>query len=480
MSLDKGEGERNNDTRIERKKGLYPIRKAIRMRGLILYLFLFPPVFYGFSQEKENSPKEPSIEEKISLCNKRLAELKKSQKQVLSEAIALFTDNPVSSPQCIKKRDVLIDFGPSIAPFLLQQLTLGGEHPNLADHCAEILAGLVKKHQVRSILPNLFELLKAPSKNTRLRVLSILKEYKENSITVQPLVDAYRTEEDPSVKAEILVALASRGVPEAKPLILEAFKNPSNTIRFAAMSGASLMKLENAIPFLVDLLQEKSEGVRKKAFEALQKFNGSSFLPFLHDLLLPENSNPIALEVLQLISEKSDDSSLQPLRQYARTLLKRKNRGERELFEETVFILNRMGDESLNNDLLEEPVKELKKNPTSYWNVYRIGNIYYRLSKYKLAISWYNKAVSVARIPNEFRSHIYTELARCYSLLGDVKKALEFLEKAQLKDYSILNEDPDFENLRKNGRFKKKTFFFLRGRFHKSGFSPNGELPIQD
>ena len=96
-----------------------------------------------------------------------------------------------------------------------------------------------------------------------------------------------------------------------------------------------------------------------------------------------------------------------------------------------------------------------EKDPNFLYAPFNIGLIYAKQKKYKDAIAITQKALKNLKAPNE---KAYYNLACFYSLDGQKKKAIKYLEKSikqGFRDFNKIESDTDFKNIRDEKKYKK-------------------------
>ncbi|MFW5901221.1 MAG: HEAT repeat domain-containing protein, partial [bacterium] len=146
--------------------------------------------------------------------------------------------------------------------------------------------------------------LGTPYPEYRRAALSLSSELKGEQV-LHDLMEAY-DEYDTQVKAEIIRAFAERGDVSAIPLIEDALKHESQTIRKAAIPALTQLAREKSVPGLTGILHAGRTEEVKLAKEALMTLAPEHYLPELTDRYqdFPAESK---IAVLELIGTRHAD-----------------------------------------------------------------------------------------------------------------------------------------------------------------------------
>ncbi len=187
---------------------------------------------------------------------------------------------------------------PSVIPYLMEALYdsfwwYGGEERMQA------LLGAIASYD-KAALNKLRVAMNAKEPTVRRYAIALLRPMREPSIMDDLEMAFYDTNYDVAEKA--LEALLEFGE-DALPILSKALVSPNTWIREKSVWGLGVIGGERAIVYLLEMLDDKTDAVRKEAIRSLSKLKDPRALPTLHAISQKRENREVAKLARQAIAE---------------------------------------------------------------------------------------------------------------------------------------------------------------------------------
>jgi tetratricopeptide (TPR) repeat protein len=354
----------------------------------------------------------------------------------------------------------LASLDPAAAPLLVPRLDPGAEPTAASLFVAREVARALAPIAHAGATPGLLALLRTDRTEARANALRVLGASSDTALASRALTRAFRGEETALLRAGALEGLARQGGSANLDVVAEALRSGDEALEALALDAFAGARAAGQADAVRAYLLEHPDAAAARlgglvAYwsavpEALDRDTQraalalvSSGAPLRSDLLL-------FLDALPDIRDARPDDVRDPLEPLVKG-------SDRELREEALMCLARLGDRKARRELLRARDEVLNENKGWYKAWRERGDVLLRIGDADRAARDYRKALELmgdARERDEARREILVELARCHVLEGRLRQASEELERAELPAAAreALAADPDFAPLVEHAR----------------------------
>lgn len=149
----------------------------------------------------------------------------------------------------------------------------------------------IPAESLNKIVNKLLQLMDDPQNDIRIRQKALAALGFSNHPSVQTLIEDSYESGDEEWMQYALLAMERSAEKQWFPLVISCLNHENDLIRLAAVSAAGELEIGDAIPSLIDMLQEQNNEIRIAAAWALSQIGGEE-----------------AQEALELLLEQTDDS----------------------------------------------------------------------------------------------------------------------------------------------------------------------------
>ncbi|MCZ6596957.1 MAG: hypothetical protein O7B99_04905 [Planctomycetota bacterium] len=359
------------------------------------------------------------------------------------------------------KKEILAlgpDAPPILVPFVDPGL-LGGETERFrARGVAEALCLM----ETRSITDALIRMARSGSQEARVNAMRVLGFSKDHRRASECLADIFRHANQKDMRREAVTGLARLGGKKNEAILLEALEDNDRNLLKAVLAGLTEVGSKAARSRVRELAGVPDTAARL-VDEILAYYLAVADAVDANDVrTLVRLAAHDALKDIQRIRildtlpgfDPNLDSSLKKLFQ---PIL---DSPGTDLREAAQVCLARLGDRSMERELIRRYDDMVDKNPRWATAYEQRGDIYFRLEKYTQASKDFKKAIRTSKDqvrPRGIWWHLYVSLARSYAFENKLKNAYDTLKEGSLKRSVMLElaEDPDFAALRAHSRYGK-------------------------
>ena len=251
-------------------------------------------------------------------------------------------------------------------------------------------------------------------------------------------------------RAEAIRGVARHGHPDARSISTGLLKtrNPPE-IEVAALDALALLgKPERGdIQLVCDLSRDttRSNAPRAAALRCLGSFPSNlDSLRALHDALKTEPELILAsLDALASIGSKGTSKNY--------ILAVAREHSDEDVRRRAAVVLSDLGIYTGARELVKDLERYAQGRPRDASAHQDVGHAFYELHAWPNAIDWFEKALRISRITG--RSELRLWIARCRAQLGQYSKAKDELQKAGLRRFDTLADDPAFAGMKNDARY---------------------------
>ncbi|MCE9595734.1 MAG: hypothetical protein K8S98_16210 [Planctomycetes bacterium] len=432
------------------------------LRTLFLVAALVGTPSLGAAQDKSAPEREPpqreTFEELLARARTQRDALQQRLGSDVKDKVARLEPNERVAKAADLERAIadVAALGSEAAPLLVPYLDPGAQPPARDSVRAKRVAEALVRMDTTPVTEALLAALDKFGDDGRKNVLVVLETSKEPD-RVRPKVAALFRDAHGQVKGAALRALFALGAandeafvkevllgadPELTRLTLRALADGRQPALLDSVETL-LADTKRAAPLLTDVI-----GYLRAVKDSLRDKDVLAFAKLANVQELEVEKRSVVLDVLPSLVDK-----LTP--ELKKTLERASESRDRKARESAFVARVCLGDKSARKDLMLEYDERIKKNDRWAPAFGERAEILYRIRDYDAAVKDYNNAIVVGKNDPTPRPEYYVGLARSYAMLGRLKEASEWLERAPITfdELKALADDPAFAKLRDHAKY---------------------------
>jgi tetratricopeptide (TPR) repeat protein len=409
------------------------------------------------AQEK-GAPRRETFEELLARARAQRDALQDRLGTDVKDRVARLEANERTTKPADLERAIadVVGLGSEATPLLVPYLDPGSQPPARDSLRAKRVAEALTRMDTASVTDALLAALDRFSDEGRKNVLVVLETAKEPE-RVRPKVAVLFKDAQGQVKGAALRALFALGAAHDPIFVKEVLLGPDadlTRLALRAMADGRQPAMLDAVatlegdakragPLLTELvayLRAVKEHLRDEDLIAFAKLANAQELEV--------EKRTAVLDVLPTLADK--------LAPDLRKILERASESRDRKARESAFVARVcLGDKGARRDLMLEYDERVKKNERWAPAFGERAEVLYRIRDFDAAVKDFNTAITVGKNDPTPRPEYYVGLARSYAMLGRMKEASEWLERAPITfdELKSLAEDPAFAKLREHTKY---------------------------
>lgn len=432
-------------------------RSPIQALGFALALAL-APALRAQETRPSDTPTRESFEELLARVRaQREANQAKLGGDVRDRVARLEPSERLARPGELERAlSDVVALGGEAVPLLVPYLEPG---PNAADAVvqrARRVADALVRMDTAAALEGLLAALTTWTSEGRINALRVLETTKEPERVRPVVLEAFRSSHG-ALKSAALRALFTLGAGDDPTFVQEVLlgDDPELTrLSLRALAESRQSGLLDAVERLAGDAKRVAPLVRELA-EYLEAVSGSlrekDVVAFARLATMPELEVERRVLVLDALPRLAD--KLFP--DLKKVLERAGEARDRKVKEGALVARVCLGDKSARKDLLGEYDERIKKNErwAPAWG--ERADVLYRIRDFEASAKDFTTAIAVGKNDPTPRPDYYVGAAKCYAMLGRLKDAAEWLERAPitLDELKSLASNPVFAKLREHSKY---------------------------